>query len=719
MAAIPHAPLSAAQRQDVSQWISANLESLPEPGQTYLRPHQTYLASGGNLQADFNKLVRELRRALGVTPASERRRSGNAKDGLPRRKKRSAAERKAKLLESLGESQRLGKWHEALRDRHDEHVAAVQVKLAELDDAPMPEPSLQTAPSETASSEPHAALHRLALQSKVEDIELSEEAEARAQACGDALAEHLSQGDDIDPALESTNEALMPSGLALHSEQLETLVVQLPEQIADAEVVKTLSDRRVRYDITLEVNRLELDVQKKVVVTEDGKRSVVSASTDAFGPPRYSVTWSALATLAVLFGQFAMPLNRLATMFGSVGKTFSTGAMCRMLHYVAERFVPIYLALSEQLADSDVLGADDTSCRVLEVSAFIKQADPKGGAGTQPPWAAFRTPAQAQKSIDACARRKQQRQARRAAGDRSAKPSPQEQPSLGMRIGRTLGFESALKDGSGPKQAMNTTVVSGRSVADDPASLIVFYRSHLGSVGNLLDAILKSRRSRFRDLMLQVDLSRTNLVSDPQLIERFNIKRIGCTAHARRPFAQNEDDDPIHCPHMLHLFTGLAMHESLLDEVGRNRDNVLAVRQNDSRRIWGHIKNLATTMTHKWTQATTLGKAARYIINHYDKLTAYLDDPRLEPTNNLRERMLRTEKLIESSSMFRKTLEGRFVLDVTRTILQTAVAADVPIHQYLTSVLRSDPDEVETHPDRFTPYAWALKHRDTDGERVT
>jgi len=59
--------------------------------------------------------------------------------------------------------------------------------------------------------------------------------------------------------------------------------------------------------------------------------------------------------------------------------------------------------------------------------------------------------------------------------------------------------------------------------------------------------------------------------------------------------------------------------------------------------------------------------------------------------------------------MFRKTLEGRFVLDVVRTILQTAVAAGVPVHEYLVSVLRTSEHEVANHPDRFTPRAWAAK----------
>ena len=75
-----------------------------------------------------------------------------------------------------------------------------------------------------------------------------------------------------------------------------------------------------------------------------------------------------------------------------------------------------------------------------------------------------------------------------------------------------------------------------------------------------------------------------------------------------------------------------------------------------------------------------------------------------------RERMLRTEKLIEGSSMFRRSLEGRFVLDVVRTVLQTAVAADVPVHAYLESVLRADAGDVAKYPERFTPRAWAEAH---------
>ena len=77
---------------------------------------------------------------------------------------------------------------------------------------------------------------------------------------------------------------------------------------------------------------------ESVVVKENGERVVIAASTAEFGPPRYSVTWSALATQAVLVGQFALPLNRLGTMLSTAGKRFTAGGLGRMLRYVMARW---------------------------------------------------------------------------------------------------------------------------------------------------------------------------------------------------------------------------------------------------------------------------------------------------------------------------------------------------------------------------------------------
>jgi hypothetical protein len=339
----------------------------------------------------------------------------------------------------------------------------------------------------------------------------------------------------------SATESLMPGGAAVTDEEMELLAAALPAELADAKVVKTLNDERVRYDVSVSVTPITLNVQKHVVVKDNGERTVVSASTEAYGPPRYSVTWATLATLAVLVGQFALPLNRLATLFCTAGKQFTAGGLSRMLHYVAQRLVAVYLRLGEELADSDILCGDDTSCRVLEVNSYCKTAKSRRGRGSKqkrpPPWEAYRTPAGAEASIEQGRKRQEARWRQQADGARDAKRTRDEEPSLGMLIGRVLEFESPRQDGTGGKQSLNTTVITGRSVAEDPRSLIVFYRSHLGGLGNLLEAILRRRSPAARDVIVQADLSTTNLVQDPELLQRFDLKLIGCSAHARRPFA--------------------------------------------------------------------------------------------------------------------------------------------------------------------------------------
>jgi hypothetical protein len=60
--------------------------------------------------------------------------------------------------------------------------------------------------------------------------------------------------------------------------------------------------------------------------------------------------------------------------------------------------------------------------------------------------------------------------------------------------------------------------------------------------------------------------------------------------------------------------------------------------------------------------------------------------------------------------------EGRFVLDVIRTVLQTATAAGVPVHEYLMSVLKEDPDEVNEHPEKYTPLAYAERAASLAGQ---
>jgi hypothetical protein len=302
----------------------------------------------------------------------------------------------------------------------------------------------------------------------------------------------------------------------------------------------------------------------------------------------------------------------------------------------------------------------------------------------EPPWQNFATRQDAEKSIA------------------TAEPG-----DLGILTSALLGFHANRRDGLGVKEAIHTTVVSGRSETHDPRSLIVFYRSHLGGFGNLLDALLDQRSRDNNELVVQSDLSTVNLVTNQEVLSWLSVKYAGCASHARRAFAQYEGDDPDNCAYMLHLFKGLYIQERGLDLFGRNAENVSAVRGVDGAAAWKEIQELALAMAKRWSSESKLGERCRYILRNINKLTAYLTDPRLSPGNDFSERMLRMEKLIEANALFRTSLNGRFALDINRTILQTAIAAHAPLNEYVEHVLMAPQGEISANPEKFSPRTYA------------
>jgi hypothetical protein len=98
--------------------------------------------------------------------------------------------------------------------------------------------------------------------------------------------------------------------------------------------------------------------------------------------------------------------------------------------------------------------------------------------------------------------------------------------------------------------------------------------------------------------------------------------------------------------------------------------------------------------------------AAQYLLKHFEELTLYLKDPRLAWTNNSRERGLRGEKTMLDSSKFRKTRNGRAVMDILRTTHATCIAAEVDLAEYL-SFLYQHQEDLEQNPANYTPYEYS------------
>jgi Transposase IS66 family len=422
------------------------------------------------------------------------------------------------------------------------------------------------------------------------------------------------------------------------------------------------NDRVKRMRLKMELEEVTYTVE---TVTDLETGVSVRASMDDVGPPDSNLTWSALANVLKLHIEYVIPMNRIAAMLGHA--YFSTANQCRWIAETAWDLLPIYVELFNQLADSPLWQGDDTTTKVLDIT-----------------------------------------------------PSKHE-GALHKKVEEELPFGFNLKNGQGKKSKLNVTFITGRT-GNDVRGTIRFYRTHLGSFGNLVSELLSRRSPKsFKDVIIQGDLSTTNL---PLAIfsEKFNIKMAGCGSHARRPYW--EERTRIDAAYF--FLRGFELLSHIEEDHGKIRfENPAALRKRTkySRWIWAILRRGSLTVMNQkressgvlisydpvyWPKDSKFYLACQYIVKHYDELTLYLKYPELEWTNNLSERAQRKEKLMLNSSFFRKSREGRVALDILKTVMATAQAAQINLEDYLQFVILNKED-VQINPHLYTPLAFAQK----------
>ncbi len=469
-----------------------------------------------------------------------------------------------------------------------------------------------------------------------------------------------------ESAFVPSGEALFTGNLADKIEEDRPLKVQRVENFENPRGLHGTSDDRTRYEHSVTTKTIRLSVE---TVTDPRTGKSVTASTDEIGPPNSQSTWTGIANTIISVIGYAIPINRLATMLTKSNPYFTSSRLCSQLALAAELFAPIYICLGEQLPDCAVLLGDDTKARVNEVNRALKN----GGELSEAP-----------------------------------------EDSLVARISDIFGRVFAKKKGKGTKRSYNVSAVIGKTVPNDPRSYIFFFRSHLGTLGDLLSRMLETRSPQKKRLTLVTDLATTNLVS-AKLYSTFEIIHAGCAAHARRPFWKHRDKDQRLCYWMLSAFLVLEQIEDQIDDLGRTKANIERYRNRYSRKVWAIIKRRCESVLRGetiygayWPKSSELYIACKYIVKHFESLTAYLDDPRLPSTNNLSERVLRWDKIMEDASKFRMTEAGRLNVDILRTIVHTCSAAGIELKDYLLFVFKNRA-AIEADPLQFTPYAYALK----------
>src|SRR5580693_61881 len=185
--------------------------------------------------------------------------------------------------------------------------------------------------------------------------------------------------------------------------------------------------------------------------------------------------------------------------------------------------------------------------------------------------------------------------------------------------------------------------------------------------GENLAVVLKQRAS---DLPAPIQMSDALSRNSPK-VEGVEPLQANCLAHGRRQVVEVADHFPAECRYVLETLRDVYHHDALAREQAMSPEQRLRFHQDHSGPL---MKGLHEWMEaqlgeHKTEPNSGLGKAISYLLNHWPKLTLFLQQPGAPIDNNLVERALKKAILNRKNALFYKTLNGAGVGDLFMSLI--------------------------------------------------
>jgi transposase len=159
-----------------------------------------------------------------------------------------------------------------------------------------------------------------------------------------------------------------------------------------------------------------------------------------------------------------------------------------------------------------------------------------------------------------------------------------------------------------------------------------------------------------------------------------------CFAHARRKFYE------------VHVATGSPIAAEALQRIGAfyaieanirgaPADERRRIRQAETKPLVEAFKPWLEARLAEISKKSGLAKAIRYTLGHWDGLTRFLDDGRIEIDSNVVERSIKPVSLGKKNSLFAGSISGAKTWAILASLINTAKLTDVEPQAWLTDVV--------------------------------
>lgn len=233
---------------------------------------------------------------------------------------------------------------------------------------------------------------------------------------------------------------------------------------------------------------------------------------------------------------------------------------------------------------------------------------------------------------------------------------------------------------------------------------IALYFTGCKHAGENLAEVLKLRSPDLPPIIQVCDALSRNV---PKIVETLVAN---CNAHGRRNFVKVTANFPEPCRLVLETFREIYRYDAVTRKQVMSAEQRLAFHQEHSKPVMEKL--------HIWLQAqfderlvepnSGLGQAISYLLNHWPRLTLFLEKPGVPLDNNIVERALKKAIRHRKNSLFYKTRKGAQMGDLFMSLIHTCELNDVNAFDYLTELLRH-PEELKHNPSEWMPW----NYRDT------
>ena len=263
----------------------------------------------------------------------------------------------------------------------------------------------------------------------------------------------------------------------------------------------------------------------------------------------------------------------------------------------------------------------------------------------------------------------------------------------------TVRIKSIIKENKSlDKKARKGTFTTGIISFNGENKIHLFYSSRKHCGENML-TLLEKRDPSLPEIKYMCDALSSNMPSSLKAV------LINCLVHGRRNFVEIEKFYPEECAAVIDVIGAIYKHDAEVLEQKFNDEERLKYHQKYSAKPMEDLhERLRQQLDEQVVESNSpLGKAYKYMLKHWHKLTQFLRIPGAPLDNNTLEQALKIPIRVRKNSYFYATEHGAYIGSMLQSLICTCIAAKQNPVDYLTA-LQVHKSEVRLKPSAWMPW---------------